>query len=105
MGRCRLLLLAAGRIWPSTFVLWGELASERLGELWILSVVYPHFVKGSGFVLSYLCKEGIICKAGEETDPGGGRNLNFSAFVFFIEIQNIDDTSYQFLTMKISFLH
>lgn len=34
-----------------------------------------------------------------------GRNLNFSAFVFFIEIQNIDDTSYQFLTRRISILH
>lgn len=83
-------------------MLWGELASESLGgaldcvnslstfckRQWICSVM---LMQGARYLLKVL-----VVKLKKRQALADGRNLNFSAFVFFIEMQNIDDTSYHF---------
>lgn len=72
----------------------------------------PTFCKRQG-ICSVMLMQGARCllkvlfvKLEKRQALEDGRNLNFSAFVFFIEIQNMMIFMiYQFLTMKISFLH
>jgi len=52
-------------------------------------------IQEAGYLLKVL-----FVKLEKRQAPEEGRNLNFSGFVFLIEIQNTGDTSYQILMLK-----